>query len=91
MGRATSDGQMESCREVQEPLRKYNTEPSIRIGCECGFILMAKAFLHVSKPCAVRRNRDQLPPALNGLMLASEPTRGPDIQLEAPANMGGLI
>jgi len=82
---------MESCREVQEPLRKSHTAPSIRIGCERGFMLMAKGVPTSTKPIAVRRNRDELPPALNGLMIASELKRGPDIQLQAPTKKGRLI
>jgi hemolysin III len=35
-------------------------------------MLMAKGVPTFHKPCAVRRNRDELPPALRGLMIASE-------------------
>jgi hypothetical protein len=54
-------------------------------------MLMAKGVPTSTKPIAVRRNRDELPPALNGLMIASELKRGPDIQLQAPTKKGRLI
>jgi hypothetical protein len=54
-------------------------------------MLMAKGVPTSKKPYAVRRNRDELPPALRGLMIASELSRGPDIQQQAPTKKGGLI
>jgi hypothetical protein len=54
-------------------------------------MLMAKGVPTSKKPCAVCRNRDELPPPLRGLMIASELVMCPDIHQEAPAKKGGLI
>jgi hypothetical protein len=54
-------------------------------------MLMAKGIPTYLNPNAVRRNRVELLPVLSGLMIASELTRGPDIQTQAPTKKGRLI